>query len=96
MPRSDKPRQIFKYKLFSGGGVPMPEGAEILSVQMQHGTPVLWALVDPEAPAEVRRIEVIGTGQESTDLGKEDHIATLQLEGGGLVLHIFERREAGR
>ncbi len=93
MPRSDKPRKIFKYKLFAAGGVLIPQGAEILSVQMQRGQPVFWALVDTDAPLVIRSFFVIGTGREETTATKADHIGTLQLEGGNLVLHVFEGQE---
>ena len=40
----------------------IPEGAEILSVQMQRGKPKLWALVDPDINKVKREFLIIGTG----------------------------------
>lgn len=82
-------KRIFKYELpvadrFS---LLLPDGAEILGVQTQHHTPVLWAVVDPEAPMAILNFEMRGTGHEVGDVGP--YIGTLQLQGGHLVLHVF-------
>ncbi len=42
--------------------VPMPSGAQLLHVDMQAGTLNLWALVDPTAEPEERKIAVVPTG----------------------------------
>jgi hypothetical protein len=71
--------------------VKMPKGAEILSVQIQKGRPCIWALVDPDAQSEVRRLCVRGTGH--TLKGNEGrYIGTFQAMGGDLVMHVFEER----
>lgn len=70
--------------------VEMPIGARILSVQMQGGGLVLWALVDPEANREKRRIAVHGTGHP-VDIAETRHfIGTVQTNGGALVWHVFD------
>ena len=66
----------------------MPVGAEILCVQMQHGVPCFWAIVDPEAERENREFFVLGTGQELGEVGK--YLGTFQLQGGDIVFHLFE------
>lgn len=66
----------------------MPEGAQPLSVQMQHGQPCLWALVNPDAPRRSRFFRLVGTGHPVEEgLG---FVGTFQLNGGALVFHLFE------
>ncbi len=85
--------EIFKYilKLRDEQEVELPAGASILCCQAQGNEPYLWAIVDPEAPTELRRIFIVGTGHE---LPFEPHatryIGTVQQHGGVLVLHVFE------
>lgn len=71
--------------------IEMPEEAQILSLQVQHGTPHIWALVDPEKPATQRRFfEMYGTGNSiAPDPGP--YVGTFQLNGGNFVLHVFEK-----
>lgn len=68
----------------------LPEGAEILTVQIQRGEPQLWALVDPYAPKVRRKFRVIGTGHPIEDAGDLFWVATIQLHEGSLVFHIFQ------
>lgn len=75
----------------------MPFGAEILSVQMQHEHPVVWACVDPEAEKVERRFILAATGKpfpEPDQPGHERFIGTFQMGGGALILHLFEWAEA--
>lgn len=69
--------------------IPLPAGAQLLSVQMQGETPCLWALVDPAAEKEMRYIDVYGTGHEMPDKPGR-YISTFQMMGGRLVFHAFE------
>jgi len=71
--------------------VMMPEGSEILTAQVQPGSGLcIWAIVNSESPLQRREIEVIGTGNPMPD-AKRRYIATVQMVGGSLVWHIFER-----
>ena len=83
---------IWKYplKLTDEQVVRMPEGGEILTAQMQGGTLCLWVLVNNEAPAQGRTIEVRGTGHPAPNGCR--YIATTQM--GQLVWHVFEREIA--
>jgi len=72
--------------------IEMPKGAELLTVQMQHGEPQLWASVDPQAPKVSRRIMVHGTGHP-VDLFNV-YLATFQTMGGYLVFHVFDAGES--
>lgn len=55
---------IFKYelKITDEQRIDIPEGAKILSVQMQRDTPCLWAMVNTKNKLERRKIAIIGTG----------------------------------
>ena len=89
-------KAIWKFKLETEGyqTIQMPEGAEILVLQVQFEEPCLWALVDPSDDViEVgRHIEIIGTGNPMTELehGHHKYIGTYQQYQGQLVLHVFE------
>lgn len=69
----------------------MPEGAQILTAQMQGNALCLWAMVNPEKAKEKREIEVFGTGHPGSDAVPRRYIGTVQMQGGALVWHIFER-----
>ena len=59
-----------------------------LSVDVQRGQPVVWAVVDTAKLKQVRTIYIRGTGHPMT--GEEGHfLGTLLLEGGSLVFHVF-------
>lgn len=93
-------RVIYKYQLDIYGAeqefidVPLPAGADILTVQLQtsrHGeVPQLWAMVDPVKPVEVRRIWIFGTGIPITANVEFLYISTVQIHNGRLVMHFFE------
>jgi hypothetical protein len=86
-------KEIWKYKLDPRvSTIPMPEGAEILSVQVQRETPCVWAEVDPTHPLYVRTFEIYGTGHPINDMSGHERkfIGTFQLNQGDLVFHVFE------
>ena len=59
----------------------MPPGAKFLTVQMQHGKPCLWALVDEtKRDTATRRIAIYGTGNPMPD-EPGTYIATFQMMG---------------
>lgn len=85
------PRTIFKYTL-SGRPretVYMPEGAQVLTVQVQKDDPQLWALVDPDAPLRTRMFHTYGTGHQ-IEADNLSYVGTYQIDSGTLVLHVFE------
>ena len=72
--------------------VNMPEGAQVLSVQVQGIEPCIWALVDPDAPLVERRLHVRGTGHPF--VGNEGRfVGTFQMLRGRFVGHLFEDAE---
>ncbi len=82
---------IWKFELTDSDEqqIEMPEGAQILSVQMQNNKPCLWALVnpDPQIKKEKRIIELKGTGHAIYGTGRT-FIGTFQW--GDFVGHVFE------
>lgn len=83
-------KQIWKYKLanLETQIIDMPAGAKILDVQIQNGTPAMWALVDPDATEPPRRFALYGTGWDMPD-DPGEYVATFQMPNG-LVFHVFD------
>lgn len=71
--------------------VTMPEGAEVIHVDVQHGTPRMWVKCDPLKPDENRAFRIIGTGHEFDD-SELLFIKSFFTEGGLYVWHLFEER----
>jgi hypothetical protein len=70
--------------------IAMPEGTEVLAVQVQHGEPFIWATVLlPDAPPIPRRFHWRGTGHPLGRAAGCAHIGTIQLAAGALVFHLF-------
>lgn len=93
-------KTIYKYTLAMGVEkqlVQIPRSAQILSVKMQNGFPVLWALVETENMLVSREIFCILTGvQVRDDFIIYNHISTIQLQLNHfpeLVFHFFSGRE---
>ena len=66
--------------------VRMPDGAEILHVDLQDGLMCLWAKVDPDASEVDRRIHVSGTGNPCPDDAR--HVGSVLMPP--LVWHVWE------
>ena len=71
----------------------MPRTAKILSVQVQQGTPCVWALVDTEEQKTERTLVVHGTGHPCV-CDSSEFVGTFQVAGGSLVFHLFEKKES--
>jgi len=84
-------RTIHKYQIHIADHqtVSMPTGATLLTVQMQHGQPCLWAEVDTSRPEEYVPISMCGTGHP---IPAGRYIGTVQLDG--FVWHYFDARGA--
>lgn len=85
---------IYKYPLevTDKQSLTLPDGAKILSVQMQGESLCLWAMVSPTIQAiETRTFWIYGTGHDVT-LAPEhlNFLATVQMRGGTLIFHVFE------
>lgn len=88
--------QIWKFPLKAGQAVDftVPDFKMLgphfkpLSVQMQHGVPTLWALVNEDGSWTRRvRVALFGTGWNIPPYGKLEYIGTVQ--DGGDVWHAF-------
>lgn len=87
-------RKVFKYEFDPYGSweIEMPIEAKILTCQLQHDKPVLWALVDPRLPTAQRRFMVVATGQGIPPVFDIEYIATVQMANGDYVFHLFEQK----
>ncbi|MGI4736311.1 MAG: DUF7352 domain-containing protein [Janthinobacterium lividum] len=66
----------------------LPPFAQPLSVQMQHGSPQLWALVNTAEPVTQYTVLCYGTGHEVQQLPRGyEFLGTVQY--GSLVFHYF-------
>ena len=83
---------IWKYpiKITDHQDVSMPSGAVALTVQMQAGALTLWALVNPDAPTEPRRVRVIGTGHPC-NVEAFDYVGSVQ--DRAFMWHVFIERD---
>lgn len=69
----------------------IPEGAKLLTVQLQGDRPVLWAMVNPDAPKVERLIRCYCTGTEIPEYEHIiKHLGTVQQHSGMVVYHFFE------
>jgi len=80
----------FELKTIDEQYIEVPEGAEMLNVQVQNGVPCLWVRIDPAAERFKRCIVTHGTGHRMPSTIDEQYIGTYQLQGGAIVLHVFE------
>jgi hypothetical protein len=88
-PSPPKEERIYKYEIgiMDKQSIQMPQGAQILTAQVQRGQLYIWALVNILAPTETRTIAVYGTGNAlPKHLG--DYIGTVQMPP--FVWHIFD------
>jgi len=84
-------KAIWKFPF--AASIDMPVGALILTAQVQRGQIMLWALVNTgDFGVESRKFVIFGTGHPVTEWNPK-YIATIQLEGGDFIGHIFERMQ---
>lgn len=86
---------IYKYSLSEGQGgtISMPKGAKIIKAAFQLNNLCIWAIVDPTFPkVEDRIFKILATGEAYKN--EWNHIETLFLEEGRVVLHLFEILQA--
>lgn len=73
------------------GAMPWSINTQIVDVQVQHDKLVVWAMVDPNAPEREVMFRLVTTGMEFDKLEPYDHIGTVQMDSGYLVLHVFAK-----
>ena len=84
----------FELALQTEQAINMPEGAKVLTVQVQAGVLCVWALVDTENDTEERQFFILGTGHDADDVDSSNgynYLNTVQLPSGALVHHVFVR-----
>jgi len=88
-------KRIYKFTLspLSINTMELPYGAEVLDVQIQHGSIRLWALGDFNKTPVRREFLVTGTGMDVPD--DADYVATVQMDDGARVWHVFEIPTSG-
>jgi hypothetical protein len=85
--------EIWKYELSIDSPqttIPMPLGARILSLQMQDGVPMLWALVDPMRQRENRVFETFATEDLIPPCATMTRFIGTYQTSGGYALHVFD------
>lgn len=80
---------VYKYpiEIVDEQMIEMPENAHALSVQMQRDKLCIWALVNPERKNKKRRVRIVGTGNDASDVFQ--YLGTVQMFNGNLVWHVF-------
>lgn len=87
-------KTIYKYPIqaIEHPVVDMPRGAKVLSFHSQNDQLCIWALVDTDAPMQVRTFYLVGTGDIfAYNPAALRFIGTALLMRGSLVFHLFER-----
>lgn len=81
--------RIWKYNLMITGmqSICLPQGARILSAQMQNDELNIWVMHDKDYASELRNFAIYGTGHYIPE-NPGFYIATVQ--DRGLVWHLFE------
>lgn len=85
-------KRIFKYPLPVRDLVflDLPLGAQVLSVAVQEGSIVLYALIDDaEKQTDRQAFRVVGTGHLCEDVLGMRFLGTVNLHNGALMFHIF-------
>jgi hypothetical protein len=75
---------------FWGRRIDTSADGQILAAQERWGQLLLWVLDDPDAPVETRWIRLFHTGDKIPEDLKLRYVATVQMEGGNKVVHVFE------
>ena len=92
MQKKDEGRSfktIWKYDLSPRTQVLLPPDAAVLTVQMQHGEPQMWVLLDPNAMCVRRTFVAYGTADDlPSSVYREHYCGTFERDG--LVFHVFE------
>jgi hypothetical protein len=85
-------KTIWKFELTPNRiqAIPLPFGAEILTVQSKgDNAPLMWVLVDPDMPPQERHLGIFTTNTELPDAPGR-YIGTFLIFDGSLEFHLFE------
>jgi len=93
-------KTIYKYEIKAGlNTFTIPDGAKILTVQIQDAKPYIWVKQDTNRHLVTRKFFTVGTGWDmQKELEKidntliyDEYIGTFQIvDFGNLVFHLFE------
>lgn len=86
-------KTVYKYALQTSGitKLHLPENAQPLHADIQHGVLQLWALVDTDQPLVPRSFIIAGTGEAMLPgLHIKQYVNTFLMYGGEYVFHVFE------
>lgn len=87
-------KTIHKFVLAPPFIIPMPANAKVLCVQAVDNYPVMFVELDTEEVYIKRNFMVLGTGHIFPEhVTKTEYISTVQVDGGKVVLHIYEELE---
>lgn len=79
----------YQFEIADSVVIEMPEGANVLSVQVQDGEPMMWAVVETTYCLKKKAFRIYGTGHKLDFFATEGkYIGTIQ--HNGFVWHIFE------
>lgn len=87
-------RKIIKYALpiqrkFT---IHLPRDAELLTVDVEHGNPCLWAIVEEDEPWEPHVLLMVKTGESIAEpITLAQHVGTFTRDE--TTLHVFELPE---
>lgn len=82
---------VYKYKLEDGTNIlTLPYGAELLKVDIQNDSPILWALIDTGEEDQERIVKIVGDGHPMRKDVRLSYINTFFVDGGAFVFHAFE------
>ena len=87
--------RIWKYELKTTDTqyIEMPVSSKLLTVQMQHGVPCLWCLVNEDEYLAEREIRIIGSGHFIENDFNGTYIGTYQMFDGKAIFHVFSIKE---
>ena len=80
-------KAIWKFQLSDGVTEIEAPIVKFLTVQLQAGTPCVWAIVDTDRRPKKFNVFLVGTGWEMDAITPDKYIGTVQI--GGFVWHYF-------
>jgi hypothetical protein len=83
-------KTIYKYELGMADSITIETDhvERWLSVDVQRGQPVVWAMVDTDKARQRHTFCIRGTGHPMTG-DEHGFLGTVLLDGGALVFHVF-------
>lgn len=86
------------YSVHEWIGVPLPEGAQLLDVQVQRGVPVAWYICETDNPSRMLFFYFAMTGAEMdfllTDDDRIGYLGSYQVMDGNYVYHVFVKENS--